>query len=101
MAKRTARMAAKSSQKVSKTSFRAITIQAKERAVAENAAMKKARRPSNAAATLTGREARRDERFRELVAWYMLQGVDEATASAALKTKCRRSELTLNLVQHR
>jgi hypothetical protein len=30
--------------------------------------------------TLTGREARSQERFRELVAWYMLQGVDEATA---------------------
>jgi hypothetical protein len=27
-----------------------------------------------------GREARRKERFRELFAWYMLQGVDEATA---------------------
>ena len=41
--------------------------------------MKNAKRPSNAA-TLTGREARREERFRELVAWYTLQGVDEATA---------------------
>jgi hypothetical protein len=30
--------------------------------------------------TLIGPEARRDERFRELVAWYTLQGLDEATA---------------------
>ena len=79
MAKRTARIAAKSSQKVSKASFRAIKKPAKERPVAENAAMKNAKRPSNAA-TLTGREARREERFRELVAWYILQGVDEARA---------------------
>jgi hypothetical protein len=27
-----------------------------------------------------GREARREEGFGELVAWHMLQGVDEATA---------------------
>jgi hypothetical protein len=80
MAKRTARVAVKSSEKVSKTSFRAIKKQAKERPFAETAATRKAKRPFNAAATLTGREARRKERFRELVAWYMLQGVDEATA---------------------
>jgi hypothetical protein len=73
MAKCTARIAAKSSQKVSKASFRAI------KKPAENAAMKNAKRPSNAA-TLTGREARREERFRDLVAWYILQGVDEASA---------------------
>jgi hypothetical protein len=37
--------------------------------------------PSDApTVTLTGRQARREERFRELVAWYMLQDVDEATA---------------------
>jgi hypothetical protein len=30
--------------------------------------------------TLIGREAQLDERFRELVAWYILQGVDEAMA---------------------
>jgi hypothetical protein len=53
--------------------------QAKETPVAEKAATKKAKRPFNAAATL-GRQARREERFRELVAWYILQGVDEATA---------------------
>ena len=32
------------------------------------------------ARTLKGREAVAEERFRELVAWYTLQGVDEATA---------------------
>ena len=30
--------------------------------------------------TLIGREARTEERFQELVAWYMLQGLDQATA---------------------
>ena len=80
MAKRMTYMAAKSSRKMSKRSFRVIKKQTKERAVAEKAATKKAKRPSNTAAKLTGREARRDERFRELVAWYTLQGVDEATA---------------------
>jgi len=80
MAKRATYMAAKSSQNVSKTSFRVIKKQTKERAVAEKAATKKAKRPSNTATTLIGREARREERFRELVAWYTLQGVDEATA---------------------
>jgi hypothetical protein len=37
--------------------------------------------PSDApTVTLTGRQARVEERFRELVAWYMLQCVYEATA---------------------
>ena len=80
MAKGITYMATKSSPKVSKTSFRVIKKQTKERAVAEKAATKEAKRPSNTAATLIGREARREERFRELVAWYTLQGVDEATA---------------------
>ena len=78
MAKGITYMATKSSPKVSKTSFR--EKQTKERAVAEKAATKEAKRPSNTAATLIGREARREERFRELVAWYMLKGVDETTA---------------------
>jgi hypothetical protein len=80
MAKGITYMATKSSPKVSKTSFRVIKKQTKERAVAEKAATKEAKRPSNTAATLIGREARREERFRELVAWYMLKGVDETTA---------------------
>jgi hypothetical protein len=78
MAKRKARTIAKSSRKVSKD-YRAIKKQAKERAAAEKAATKQ-RRSDTPSGTLTGREARSQERFRELVAWYMLQGVDEATA---------------------
>jgi hypothetical protein len=80
MAKRTTYMAAKSSQNVSKTSFKVIKKHTKEKTVAEKAATKKAKRPSNTATTLIGPEARREERFRELLAWYMLQGVDEAAA---------------------
>ena len=67
-------------QNVSKTSFRVIKRLTKEGAVAEKAATKNAKRPSNTATSLIGREARREERFRESVAWYTLQGVDEATA---------------------
>jgi hypothetical protein len=56
----------KSSAKGSQVSFRAIKRQAKARAAAPK--------------ILVGREARTEERFRELVAWYMLQGADEVTA---------------------
>jgi len=81
MAKRTTRTITKQSRKVSKTSFKAIKKQAKERTVAEEAAAKRVPRPSDAATGApTGRDARREEHFRELVAWYRLQGVDEATA---------------------
>jgi hypothetical protein len=79
MAKRTARTITKSSQKVSKTSFKSIKKQAKQRTAAEKGATKIVAPPSDPP-TLTGRQARVEERFRELVAWYMLQGVDEATA---------------------
>ena len=57
----------------SERAYRAIKKQAKARSAVEKALTK---RPT----TLVGREARMEERFRELVAWYMLQGVDEATA---------------------
>ena len=78
MAKRTARSMTKSSRKVSKTSFKT-KKQAKATAAAEKAETKgvAAHAPTRA---LTGHNARMDERLRELVAWYMLQGVDEATA---------------------
>jgi hypothetical protein len=79
MAKLTARTITKPSRKVSKASYRAIKKQAKERAAAKKAATKQ-RRSDTPSRTLTGREARSQERFRELVAWYMLQGADEATA---------------------
>jgi hypothetical protein len=36
--------------------------------------------PLKATGSLKGRETRAEERFRELAAWYMLQGMDEATA---------------------
>jgi hypothetical protein len=66
---------------VSKASFKAIKKQAKERAGAKKNATKKiARRYKAPTSSLKGREARADERFRELAAWYMLQGMDEATA---------------------
>ena len=79
MAKRTARTITKPSLKVSKASYRAIKKQVKERAAAEKAATKQ-HRSDTPTGTLTGREARSQERFRELVAWYMLQGLDEPTA---------------------
>ena len=64
--------------KKSRTSFRAIKRQAKTGAAAKGASTKSG--PPRAPRTLIGPEAHRDERFRELVAWHMLQGVDEATA---------------------
>ena len=69
----------KSSRRMSKTSIRILKKQAKERAVVEKVATT-ARRSDTPTGVLTGREARSQERFRELVAWYMLQGLDEATA---------------------
>jgi hypothetical protein len=74
MAKRTTK---KAPAKKSRTSFRAIKRQAKAGAAAEKPSTKRA--SAKAPTTLIGPEARRDERFRELVAWYMLQGLDEAT----------------------
>jgi hypothetical protein len=75
MAKRTTK---KAPAKKSGTLFRAIKRQAKAGAAAEKPSTKRA--SAKAPTTLIGPEARRDERFRELVAWYMLQGLDEATA---------------------
>jgi hypothetical protein len=68
----------KSSAKGSQVSFRAIKRQAKARSAAEKALTERV--SAKAPKTLVGREARTEERFRELVAWYMLQGADEATA---------------------
>jgi hypothetical protein len=105
MAKRTTRMATKSSQKVSKTTFRVIKKQAKERAVAEKVATKKATRPSNTAATLIGREARREERFRSWSLGTCCKARMGPLQSVALKTKrmmiFRKSKSTLNLAQYR
>jgi hypothetical protein len=79
MAKRTGRTITKPSRTVSKASYRAIRKQAKERTAAEKA-VTKLQRSDTPRGTLTGREARNQERFRELVAWHMLHGDDEATA---------------------
>jgi hypothetical protein len=68
----------KSPAKGSRTSFRAMKKQAEARVAAEKAPTKRA--SAKAPTTLIGREARTEERFRELVAWYRLQGLDEATA---------------------
>jgi hypothetical protein len=38
---------------------------------------------------LKGREDRADERFRELTAWYTLQGIDEATARRRAREQMR------------
>jgi hypothetical protein len=86
MAKRTARTITKSPQEKSKTSFKSIKKQVKQRAAAEKGATKMVAPPSDAPmVTLTGRQARVKERFRELVAWHMLQGIDEATARRRAK----------------
>jgi len=45
------------------------------------------------ARTLKGREAVAEERFRELVAWYTLQGVDEATARERARDQMRDDPL--------
>ena len=80
MAKRTARTITKPSQKALKASSTVIIKKrARERVAGEKAATKQ-RRSDTPRKTLTGREARSQEHFRELVAWYMLQGADEATA---------------------
>jgi hypothetical protein len=66
-------------------------------------AKRKARKPSVSAVTmlnkhakknsasgaLTEREARAEEHFRELAAWYMLQGIDEATARRRAQDEIR------------
>jgi hypothetical protein len=81
MAKRAAKAITKSLKKVSKKSSKATNRQAKEKAVAEDAAIKNVAPSSDARlGLLTGREAKKEERFRELAAWYILQGLDEATA---------------------
>jgi hypothetical protein len=61
--------------------FEAIKRQAKKRAAAKkNATKRLSQRYEAPTGSLKGREARAEERFRELAAWYMLQGMDEATA---------------------
>jgi hypothetical protein len=57
------------------------TARKMKRAAAKKTATKRiARRYKAPTGALKGREARTEERFRELAAWYILQGMDEATA---------------------
>ena len=79
MAKRTARKTFKSLRKVPSTTFRTIKKGAKKKVSAKKTAEKMIA-ALTATGSLKGRETRAEERFRELAAWYMLQGMDEATA---------------------
>jgi len=57
------------------------TARKMKRAAAKKTATKRlAQRYEAPTGSLKGREARAEERFRELAAWYVLQGMDEATA---------------------
>jgi hypothetical protein len=57
------------------------TARKMKRAAAKKTATKRlAQRYTAPTGALKGREARAEERFRELAAWYVLQGMDEATA---------------------
>ena len=42
---------------------------------------------------LKGQEERADERFRELTAWYALQGIDEATARRRAREQMREDDI--------
>jgi hypothetical protein len=80
MAKRTARKIPKTSRKASKKSSKAVRKPAKAKTAATKTATKRIARRSHPA---TGGQLQRDpteEHFRELVAWYVLEGVDETTA---------------------
>jgi hypothetical protein len=80
MAKRTARTITAPSRKGSKALIKATKKQAKKREAVKKVSVKRVSADGARTKALAGRDARRQERFRELVAWYMLQGVDETTA---------------------
>jgi hypothetical protein len=80
MARRTARKRTKTSRKASKKSLKAVKKPAKAKAAATKTATKRIARRSDLP---IGGQTQRDpteERFRELVAWYVLEGVDKTTA---------------------
>jgi hypothetical protein len=79
MAKRTARKTFKSLRKVSSTTFSAIKKGAKRQSLRQKDRGENDRAVT-ATGSLKGRETRTEERFRELAGWYMLRGMDEATA---------------------
>ena len=67
--------------KTSGKTSKAIKQSAKEKAAAAKTVTKRIARRSDApTGALTEREARSEERLRELAAWHMLHGMDEATA---------------------
>ncbi len=59
---------------------------ARKRATTTRVATSSTARPRS----LTGRDARKEERFRELVAWHMLEGMDEAAARLRAEEEMRR-----------
>jgi hypothetical protein len=60
----------------------------KTRATKKVVAKKTRRASTKAGAALAGTQNQGQERLRELTAWYMLQGMDEATA----RERARRAE---------
>ena len=56
-------------------------------------AINKSPTPEKRPRKLKGREAIAEERFRELVAWYTLQGMDEATARERARDQMRDDTL--------
>ena len=56
-------------------------------------AINKGSAPAKRPRDLKGREAAAEERFRELVAWYALQGMDEATARERARRQMRDDTL--------
>ena len=57
--------------------------------VVNKPAKKNAVAKTSAAGPLTKSEARAEEHLRELAAWYMLQGIDEATARRRAQDEIR------------
>ncbi len=90
MAKRRKKTRDKSSTKLSETSFKATKKLKKNGGARKRAATTRAATSSTARPrSLTGRDARKEERFRELVAWHMLEGMDEAAARLRAEEEMR------------
>ena len=91
MAKRAARKIAKSSRKVPKRAPKAIKKHSKKMA-------KKIAQQYNAqTSATTEREAWAEERFRELTAWYVLQGMNEASARQRARDEMRDDPSRIDL----
>ena len=90
VAKRAARKITKSSRKVSKRATKAIKKHSKKKASAKKIAQQYNAQTS----ATTEREARAEERLRELTAWYVLQGMNEATARQRARDEMRDDPIT-------